>query len=46
MNKEMRFHYLQHVPFENPGSILGWAKKKGFLSFSFTWKILHQSSRA
>ena len=23
----MRIHYLQHVPFENPGSILGWAAK-------------------
>lgn len=22
----MRIHYLQHVPFENPGSILAWAK--------------------
>jgi GMP synthase-like glutamine amidotransferase len=22
----MRIHYLQHVPFENPGSILTWAK--------------------
>lgn len=22
----MRIHYLQHVPFENPGSILEWAK--------------------
>ncbi|MDQ7095907.1 type 1 glutamine amidotransferase [Desulfosporosinus sp. PR] len=26
----MRLHYLQHVPFENPGSILDWAKEKGF----------------
>lgn len=25
----MRLHYLQHVPFENPGSILIWAKKNG-----------------
>ncbi len=25
----MRLHYLQHVPFENPGSILTWATKKG-----------------
>lgn len=25
----MRLHYLQHVPFENPGSILTWAKEKG-----------------
>lgn len=24
--KAMRLHYLQHVPFENPGSILMWAK--------------------
>lgn len=23
----MRIHYLQHVPFENPGSILTWANK-------------------
>ena len=23
----MRIHYLQHVPFENPGSILEWANK-------------------
>ena len=23
----MRLHYLQHVPFENPGSILTWAKE-------------------
>lgn len=27
----MRFHYLQHVPFENPGSILTWANKNGHL---------------
>jgi GMP synthase-like glutamine amidotransferase len=26
----MRVHYLQHVPFENPGSILEWAKQYGF----------------
>jgi GMP synthase-like glutamine amidotransferase len=25
----MRIHYLQHVPFENPGSILVWADKNG-----------------
>lgn len=25
----MRLHYLQHVPFENPGSILMWAKENG-----------------
>ncbi|WP_419770979.1 MAG: type 1 glutamine amidotransferase [Candidatus Marinarcus sp.] len=25
----MRIHYLQHVPFENPGSILEWAIKNG-----------------
>jgi len=25
----MRIHYLQHVPFENPGSILDWAEKNG-----------------
>ncbi|EGW37583.1 guaA2 domain protein, partial [Desulfosporosinus sp. OT] len=27
----MRLHYLQHVPFENPGSILTWAKNNGYL---------------
>jgi GMP synthase-like glutamine amidotransferase len=27
--KEMRLHYLQHVPFENPGSILIWARENG-----------------
>jgi len=27
----MRLHYLQHVPFEDPGSILAWAKNKGYL---------------
>lgn len=25
----MRLHYLQHVPFENPGSILSWAEGNG-----------------
>lgn len=25
----MRIHYLQHVPFENPGSILVWAQNNG-----------------
>jgi len=25
----MRLHYLQHVPFENPGSILTWANENG-----------------
>jgi len=25
----VRLHYLQHVPFENPGSILTWAKENG-----------------
>jgi len=25
----MRLHYLQHVPFENPGSILLWAQENG-----------------
>lgn len=25
----MRLHYLQHVPFENPGSILDWAAQQG-----------------
>lgn len=27
----MRLHYLQHVPFENPGSILIWAKDNGYV---------------
>lgn len=27
----MRLHYLQHVPFENPGSILIWAKENGHI---------------
>ena len=31
----MRFHCLQHVPFETPGNIEAWAKQKGY-SFSFT----------
>jgi len=26
----MRLHYLQHVPFENPGSILVWAEKNQY----------------
>jgi GMP synthase-like glutamine amidotransferase len=26
----MRLHYIQHVPFENPGSILAWADRNGF----------------
>lgn len=26
----MRIHYLQHVPFENPGSILLWAEEHGY----------------
>lgn len=26
----MRVHYLQHVPFENPGSILTWSHKNGY----------------
>ncbi len=26
----MRIHYLQHVPFENPGTILDWARKRGY----------------
>jgi GMP synthase-like glutamine amidotransferase len=26
----MRIHYLQHVPFENPGSILDWARENGY----------------
>jgi GMP synthase-like glutamine amidotransferase len=27
----MRIHYLQHVPFENPGSILTWAKNNNYV---------------
>lgn len=27
----MRIHYLQHVPFENPGSILTWAREKDYV---------------
>jgi GMP synthase-like glutamine amidotransferase len=27
----MRLHYLQHVPFENPGSILTWAMENGYM---------------
>lgn len=27
----MRLHYIQHVPFENPGSILPWADHNGFV---------------
>ncbi|MDF2845054.1 MAG: putative amidotransferase [Herbinix sp.] len=26
----MRIHYLQHVPFENPGTILDWAKQREY----------------
>ncbi|MDR3131265.1 MAG: type 1 glutamine amidotransferase [Treponema sp.] len=26
----MRIHYVQHVPFENPGYILTWARKRGW----------------
>ncbi len=26
----MRIHYLQHVPFENPGTILEWAKERAY----------------
>ena len=26
----MRIHYLQHVPFENPGTILAWAKQRQY----------------
>ncbi len=26
----MRLHYIQHVPFENPGSILTWTGQNGF----------------
>jgi GMP synthase-like glutamine amidotransferase len=29
--KEMRLHYLQHVPFENPGTILTWAGENGHI---------------
>ncbi|MDF2926235.1 MAG: Glutamine amidotransferase type 1 [Paenibacillaceae bacterium] len=32
----MRLHYLQHIPLENPGSILAWAKERGHsLSHTF-----------
>ena len=27
----MRLHYLQHVSFENPGSILTWARNNGYI---------------
>ncbi len=27
----MRLHYLQHVPFENPGSILTWARENNYM---------------
>ncbi len=30
--EKMRIHYLQHVSFENPGSILIWAKEKGCIT--------------
>lgn len=26
----MRLHYLQHIPLEHPGSILPWAKERGY----------------
>lgn len=26
----MRIHYIMHVPFENPGIIVDWAKEKGY----------------
>ena len=29
VGEAMRIHYLQHVPFENPGTILTWAAGKG-----------------
>ncbi len=29
--QSMRLHYLQHVPFENPGSILTWAEENGHM---------------
>ena len=25
----MRIHYLQHMPFENPGNIIPWAESNG-----------------
>ena len=28
----MNIHYLQHVPFENPGSILEWAEQKSHIT--------------
>jgi GMP synthase-like glutamine amidotransferase len=27
----MKIHYLQHVPFENPGIILDWAERNGHI---------------
>jgi GMP synthase-like glutamine amidotransferase len=27
----MRIHYLQHMPFENPGNIIPWAESKGHI---------------
>ncbi len=37
----MRLHYLQHVPFENPGSILIWAEENGH---SITSTQLYQAA--
>lgn len=35
----MRIHYLQHVPFENPGTILDWARTKGhFVSSNLVYQ--------
>ncbi len=34
----MRIHYLQHVPFENPGIILTWAKK---MNYTVTGTLLY-----
>jgi GMP synthase-like glutamine amidotransferase len=40
--KFMRLHILQHVPFENPGTILDWADERGF-PVSFTRFYLHET---
>lgn len=41
----MKIHYLQHVPFEGPASILSWAKRKGH-SVSSTKLFAHESMPA
>lgn len=37
----MRLHYIQHVPFENPGSILTWAKENGHV---ITFSLMFQEA--